>query len=127
MVEMERPLLPIVRDHIVGLMVLRLSRPSVRTMIALRPDTSFKRIFARDQGIIHRSITAGLEAVDGILKRGMILGKFLDIIIMGIEGYQAGLIPGPHLINIGLCGSFGAIQLAADIHAAGNIDDQHGR
>ena len=46
---------------------------------------------------------------------------------MGIESDQPGLIPGTHLIDIGLCSGFGVVQLAAYIHTSGNIYNQHGR
>ncbi len=76
--------------------------------------------------MIHRSIAAGLQAVDGRNQRGLVSGDFQNTIHLGVESDHTGLIHIAHPIDVGFCCLFCGANLIPFIHAAGDIDYQHG-
>ena len=114
------------RSHRQALWELRLSRPSVTAMIALRPETSFSASSAAIRASYMAVSPPVLIAIDGAGQNGVILGQLLDVVYLRVVDHQAGLIAGTHLIDVGLGGRLGAVDLAVLVHAAGNIHDQHG-
>jgi len=67
------------------------------------------------------------RVVDALGQRLAVFRQGLHDVRLDIEGDQARLIAGLHLIDVGLSRRLGGLQFAGDSHAAGDVDGQHRR